>query len=77
MLHPNAVYDTAVWTDQVLAERAANYGLTVEEYKSNNVLQKQVRAADVASAVVALAGELFPATTGAQIAIDGGNERVI
>lgn len=77
MLHPNAVYDTGVWTDQVLAERAASYGLTVEEYKSSNVLQKQVRAADVASAVVALAGDLFPATTGAQIAIDGGNERVI
>ena len=77
MLHPNAVYDTAIWSDEVLAERAASYGLTVAEYKSSNVLQKPVCAADVASAVVALAGDLLPATTGAQIAVDGGNERVI
>ncbi|MCX2982742.1 bifunctional aldolase/short-chain dehydrogenase [Halieaceae bacterium IMCC14734] len=77
MLHPNAVYDTGIWTDQVLAERASNYGLTVDQYKSNNVLQRPVYAADVAGAVVALAGDLLPATTGAQIAVDGGNERVI
>jgi len=32
VLHPNAVFDTGVWTDQVLQERAAQYGLTVEEY---------------------------------------------
>ena len=32
-LHPNAVFDTAAWTDEVLAARAAHYGVTVEEYR--------------------------------------------
>jgi rhamnose utilization protein RhaD (predicted bifunctional aldolase and dehydrogenase)/NAD(P)-dependent dehydrogenase (short-subunit alcohol dehydrogenase family) len=26
-VHPNAVYDTALWTDEVLTQRAASYGL--------------------------------------------------
>jgi hypothetical protein len=77
MLHPNAVYDTAVWTEEVLQARADSYGLSVEAYKTNNVLGMAVCAADVASAVMALTGDVFPATTGAQIPIDGGNERVI
>ena len=38
-LHPNAVFDTALWTDEVLAPRAKAYGLTVEQYKTNNLLQ--------------------------------------
>ena len=38
MMHPNAVYDTAIWTDEVLTARAKHYGLTVEEYKTNNIL---------------------------------------
>ena len=77
MLHPNAVYDTGVWTDEVLRERAEHYGLSVDDYKNNNVLGVEVRSADVSRAVLALAGDLFPATTGAQIPVDGGNERVI
>ncbi|MEO1088553.1 MAG: SDR family NAD(P)-dependent oxidoreductase, partial [Acidobacteriota bacterium] len=32
VLHPDAVFDTALWTDEVLAQRAAHYGLTVEAY---------------------------------------------
>src|SRR5439155_21798523 len=31
-LHPNAVYDTALWTDEVPASRAKAYNLTVEQY---------------------------------------------
>jgi rhamnose utilization protein RhaD (predicted bifunctional aldolase and dehydrogenase)/NAD(P)-dependent dehydrogenase (short-subunit alcohol dehydrogenase family) len=77
MLHPNAVYDTGVWTDEVLRERAEHYGLSVEAYKNNNVLGVEVRSADVSRAVLALTGDSFPATTGAQIPVDGGNERVI
>ena len=34
VLHPNAVFDTGVWTEEVLASRAAAYGLSVEEYKA-------------------------------------------
>ena len=76
-LHPNAVYDTAIWTDQLLQQRAAHYGMTVEEYKTANVLRAEVTAADVARAVVTLAGEGLAKTTGSQIPVDGGNERVI
>jgi rhamnose utilization protein RhaD (predicted bifunctional aldolase and dehydrogenase)/NAD(P)-dependent dehydrogenase (short-subunit alcohol dehydrogenase family) len=77
MLHPNAVYDTAVWTDEVLRERADSYGMSVEQYKNNNALQIEVSSKDVARAVLALTGDQFMATTGAQIPVDGGNERVI
>lgn len=76
-VHPNAVYDTSLWTDEVLAERAAHYGLAVEDYKANNVLGREVTAADVAALIVSLCGPTFACTTGAQIPVDGGNERVI
>lgn len=77
MLHPNAVYDTALWTTEVLKARAKHYGLTVEEYKTNNILKTSVTSKDVANLAVALLGQTFSKVTGAQIPIDGGNERVI
>ncbi|NND08777.1 MAG: bifunctional aldolase/short-chain dehydrogenase [Saprospiraceae bacterium] len=77
ILHPNAVYDTAIWTDEVLAARAKHYGLTVQEYKTNNILQTEVTSNDVANLAVAMLGPLFAKTTGAQLPIDGGNERII
>ena len=76
-LHPNAVFDTALWTDDVLAARAANYQMSVEEYKRNNVLGCTVESRDVARLAVLMAGEGFAKTTGAQVPVDGGNERVI
>jgi NAD(P)-dependent dehydrogenase (short-subunit alcohol dehydrogenase family) len=76
-LHPNAVFDTALWTDEVLAERARRYGLTVEQYKRNNVLHTEVTSRDVAELAAELCGPLFAKTTGAQLPVDGGNERVI
>jgi len=77
MIHPNAVYDTALWTDEVLKERAKNYGLTVKEYKTNNVLQVEVTSEDVADLSVSMLGKTFSKITGAQVPIDGGNDRVI
>jgi len=77
VLHPNAVYDTAIWTDEVLASRAEHYGLSVEEYKTSNVLKTEVASIDVAKAVTIFAGAALAKTTGAQLPIDGGNERVI
>lgn len=77
MLHPNAVFDTALWTDEVLEQRAHHYGMTVEQYKARNMLGIEVRSADVAALACAMAGSLFSRTTGAQVPIDGGNERVI
>jgi rhamnose utilization protein RhaD (predicted bifunctional aldolase and dehydrogenase)/NAD(P)-dependent dehydrogenase (short-subunit alcohol dehydrogenase family) len=77
VLHPNAVFDTGIWTPEVLAQRAANYGISVEEYKTNNVLRVEITSQDVAALACAMAGPLFAKTTGAQVPIDGGNERVI
>lgn len=76
-LHPNAVYDTGLWTDEVLASRAQHYGLTVEQYKTNNVLKVELTSRDVAELAAELCGPAFSRTTGAQIPIDGGNDRVI
>jgi rhamnose utilization protein RhaD (predicted bifunctional aldolase and dehydrogenase)/NAD(P)-dependent dehydrogenase (short-subunit alcohol dehydrogenase family) len=77
MIHPNAVFDTAIWTDEVLSARAKNYGLTIEEYKTNNLLKVEVTSKDVANLTVAMLGNTFGKITGAQVPIDGGNDRVI
>lgn len=76
-LHPNAVFDTGIWTDEVLAARAKHYGLTVEQYKTNNVLRTEVKSRDVAELAAEMCGPLFAKTTAAQVPVDGGNERVI
>jgi len=77
ILHPNAVFDTSIWTDEVLKARAKHYRLSVQEYKTNNVLKVEVTSKDVAELAVAMLGSLFSKVTGAQVPIDGGNERVI
>ncbi len=76
-IHPNGVFDTGIWTDEVLATRAKNYGLTVEEYKTNNVLKVEVTSHDVAELAASMCDSLFAKTTAAQVPLDGGNERVI
>ncbi len=76
-VHPNAVFDTGLWTEEVLAQRARQYAMTVEEYKTNNVLKTQVGSRDVAELAAEMCGPLFAKTTGAQVPVDGGNERVI
>jgi rhamnose utilization protein RhaD (predicted bifunctional aldolase and dehydrogenase)/NAD(P)-dependent dehydrogenase (short-subunit alcohol dehydrogenase family) len=77
VLHPDAVFDTGIWTDEVLRARAASYGMTVEQYKTKNVLRVEVHSRDVAELAAELCGPLFAKTTGAQIPVDGGNDRVI
>jgi len=76
-LHPNAVFDTAAWTGEVLAARAGHYGVSVEEYKMSNVLKVEVKSRDVAELAAEMCGPLFAKTTGAQVPVDGGNDRVI
>src|SRR5713101_4168891 len=76
-VHPNAVFDTGLWTEEVLAERARQYSMTVEQYKTNNVLKTEVGSRDVAELAAEMCGPLFAKTTGAQVPVDGGNERVI
>lgn len=75
-VEPDAVFDTAIWTEELLAERASRYGLSVQEYRTRNLLGIEVKSATVAEAVVALCAG-FPATTGAHITVDGGNDRVV
>lgn len=76
-LHPNMVFDTALWTPEILESRARHYGMTVEAYKTHNVLRVEIASRDVAALAAELCGPAFSKTTGAQIPVDGGNDRVI
>jgi rhamnose utilization protein RhaD (predicted bifunctional aldolase and dehydrogenase)/NAD(P)-dependent dehydrogenase (short-subunit alcohol dehydrogenase family) len=76
-VHPDAVFDTGLWTAELLRERAGNYGMTVEEYKRRNLLGVEITSARVGELAATLCSDAFAATTGAQVTIDGGNERVI
>lgn len=77
IVHPDAVFDTGIWTQEALDARAKHYGLTVAEYKTKNLLKTEVTSKDVAAMVCAMTGRTFAKTTGAQVPVDGGNERVI
>jgi NAD(P)-dependent dehydrogenase (short-subunit alcohol dehydrogenase family) len=77
IVHPDAVFDTGLWTEEIITERARRYGMTVEQYKRRNLLGREITSADVANVVAELCTDTFAATTGAQIPIDGGNDRVI
>jgi rhamnose utilization protein RhaD (predicted bifunctional aldolase and dehydrogenase)/NAD(P)-dependent dehydrogenase (short-subunit alcohol dehydrogenase family) len=77
IVHPDGVFDTGIWTDDLIRSRAAAYGLEAEDYKRRNLLKIEVSAKTVAIIVADLCSDRYRATTGAQIPIDGGNERVI
>ena len=76
-VHPDCVYDTDVWSDKILTARAKQYGMSVSDYKRRNLLKTDVLSQDVAELVAFLASEKSRKTTGAQIPIDGGNDRII
>jgi len=76
-VHPDAVFDTGVWTDKALEKSAARYDMTIAEYKTKNLLKREIKSTDVAALISTIAGPIFSSTTGAQIPIDGGNDRVI
>lgn len=76
-LHPDAVFDTGLWTDEVLQGRADHYGVSVQEYKTKNILRTEVTSHDVAELAAAMCGPLFAKTTGSQVPVDGGNDRVV
>lgn len=77
IVHPDAVFDTKLWTPEALAKSAARYNMTVEEYKTKNLMKVEIRSKDIGNMVAAMAGPLFQKVTGAQIPVDGGNDRVI
>jgi hypothetical protein len=51
--------------------------MDAESYRKSNVLGVEVASRDVAEVAAELCGPLFAKTTGAQVPVDGGNERVI
>ncbi|MBI3996039.1 MAG: bifunctional aldolase/short-chain dehydrogenase [Candidatus Omnitrophica bacterium] len=77
IIHPDQVFDTGIWTPQVLAQRAQRYHVSVEEYKIRNLLRTTITSRDVAAMACAMVGPVFAKTTGAQVPVDGGNDRVI
>tara|TARA_E500000178_G_scaffold341094_1_gene384588 strand:+ start:720 stop:2753 length:2034 start_codon:yes stop_codon:yes gene_type:complete len=58
-------------TDDFIAERANARGVSQEQYMAGNILNKEVRAQDVAHAFTSLAQ--MKRTTGHVITVDGGN----
>jgi NAD(P)-dependent dehydrogenase (short-subunit alcohol dehydrogenase family) len=77
MLHPDAVFDTGLWTPELLAARAEHYGMTVDEYKRRNLLHAEITSGQVGRLAALTCLEPFASTTGAQVPIDGGSDRVI
>jgi NAD(P)-dependent dehydrogenase (short-subunit alcohol dehydrogenase family)/rhamnose utilization protein RhaD (predicted bifunctional aldolase and dehydrogenase) len=77
MIHPDAIFDTGIWTEPVIQARAAHYGLTVQQYKTRNILGVELNSHYVAELVVDMLGPRFEKITGAQIPVDGGSDRVI
>ena len=76
-IHPDCVYDTNVWSPEILKARAIQYGLSVDQYKRRNLLKTDVLSLDVAEIVAFFVSTKSSKTTGAQIPIDGGNARII
>ncbi|MEM9280297.1 MAG: bifunctional aldolase/short-chain dehydrogenase [Verrucomicrobiota bacterium] len=77
IVHPDAVFDTKLWTPANLKRSAERYGMTIEEYKTRNLMKTEIRSRDVGEMVAAMASPLFGKTTGAEVPVDGGNDRVI
>lgn len=77
VVHPDAVFDTALWDEETLATSAARYNMSVADYKARNLLGQEILSSDVGHLLSVMASSVFRATTGAQIPIDGGNDRVI
>jgi rhamnose utilization protein RhaD (predicted bifunctional aldolase and dehydrogenase)/NAD(P)-dependent dehydrogenase (short-subunit alcohol dehydrogenase family) len=76
-IHPDGIFDTGLWSQELVEQRAANYGLTADEYKRRNLLGQEITSDDVGELVAAMCGHSFRQITGAQIPIDGGSDRVI
>lgn len=74
IVNPDKIFrDSAIWENGVLENRAKAKGITVEEYKKGNLLHMEVLPEHVANVVVELIKDnIFGATTGAMIPIDGG-----
>lgn len=77
VVHPDGVFDTGLWSDELIDQRAAAYGLTSEQYRRRNLLGRELGSADVGALIAQMCGPAFAHTTGAQIPQDGGSDRVV
>ncbi len=77
VVHPDGVFDTGLWSDELIAERAASYELTPEQYRRRNLLGRELTSADVGALIAQMCSPAFAHTTGAQIPQDGGSDRVV
>ena len=77
VVHPDGVFDTGLWSDELIDQRAAAYGLTSEQYRRRNLLGRELASADVGALIAQMCGPAFAHTTGAQIPQDGGSDRVV
>ncbi|MCY3949825.1 MAG: bifunctional aldolase/short-chain dehydrogenase [Acidimicrobiaceae bacterium] len=77
VVHPDGVFDTGLWSDELIAQRAVSYGLTPEQYRRRNLLSRELASADVGALIAQMCGPAFAHTTGAQIPQDGGSDRVV
>jgi NAD(P)-dependent dehydrogenase (short-subunit alcohol dehydrogenase family) len=77
LIHPDAIFDTGIWSEEMLKARAAHYGMTVHQYKTRNVLGVELNSHYVGELVAEMLGSRFEKITGAQVPVDGGSDRVI
>jgi NAD(P)-dependent dehydrogenase (short-subunit alcohol dehydrogenase family) len=75
-VNPDAIFGGSALWDGIREERAKAYGVPPEKledvYRGRTLLGVEVRAEDVAEAVLFLASDRSSRTTGAMIAVDGG-----
>lgn len=74
IINPDKIFKgSKIWENGVLESRAKAKGQTVEQYKTQNLLRREVLPEHVANVVLSLVNEeIYGATTDAMIPIDGG-----
>ena len=69
-IHPDGVFDTGLWSDELIEQRAASYGLSVDEYKRRNLLGQEITSKDIGDLVATVCTGAFRQIPGAQKPID-------
>lgn len=77
VLPDGVIQGSSIWNSEWREARAKNYGVKpdelVEFYRKRNTLKVSVTPADIAEAILWLAGPRSAKTTGGVITVDGGN----
>ena len=62
-VHPDGVFDTGLWSEELVEQRAASYGLTIDEYKQRNLLGREITSYDIGQLVATMCSQPFSRTT--------------